>query len=91
MIKVCTFATAFESETHERNEILTQSVSPMSFYGRFAEYLTLHVARERERGWTRYWICFRPPLKNFSEKKLSEKFGGYENLAYLCNRFQHKI
>lgn len=28
MIKVCTFATAFESETHERDEILTTECKP---------------------------------------------------------------
>ena len=28
MVKVCTFATAFESETHERDEILTTECKP---------------------------------------------------------------
>ena len=48
------------------------------------EYLTLRCARERER-------VSRTPsenlLKNFFQKKLSKKFGGYEKMPYLCKRF----
>ena len=47
------------------------------------EYLTLLLARERER-------VSRTPSENLPKifsKKLSKKFGGYEKTPYLCKRF----